>query len=62
MDVLFSDTSSDKGGFFDNNGGLDYHIPVVGGTGVVPGLKVVHVAVEMAPIAKVCAVLQIQIC
>jgi starch synthase len=34
-------------------GGLDYHIPVAGGRGTAPTLKVVHIAVEMAPIAKV---------
>lgn len=28
-------------------------MPVVGGTGTVPTLRVVHVAAEMAPIAKV---------
>ena len=41
-------------GFYDNNKGLDYHIPVQGGRGVMPTLRVVHVAAEMAPIAKVC--------
>lgn len=41
-------------GFFDNNGGLDYHIPVADAPlSSYPRLKVVHVAVEMAPIAKV---------
>lgn len=33
--------------------GLDYHIPVEGGTGTLPGLYIAHIAVEMAPIAKV---------
>ena len=62
------------GGFQDNNGGLDYHIPVDYGSQVdmiysdndddqsqevLPRdsrsstLSVVHIAVEMAPIAKV---------
>lgn len=40
-------------GFYDNNKGLDYHIPVEGGKGTMPTLRVVHVAAEMAPIAKV---------
>lgn len=42
-----------QGGFYDDNKGMDYHVPVVGGTGTVPTLRVVHVAAEMAPIAKV---------
>ncbi len=41
-------------GTYDNRGGLDYHIPVEGGVGARPApLHIVHVAVEMAPIAKV---------
>jgi hypothetical protein len=39
LDVVFSDSDS-GGGFFDSNGGLDYHIPVEGGSGKVPALKV----------------------
>ena len=36
---------------------MDYHVQVAGGTGTMPSLRVVHVASEMAPIAKVgCAV------
>lgn len=53
LDLVFSDSGDLHGGFYDNNGGLDYHVPIVGATGVMPGLKVAHVAVEMAPIAKV---------
>eukprot|EP00775_Hariotina_reticulata_P005611 gene5611-5849_t len=53
LDVVFADGPGAQAGFFDNNGGLDYHIPIEGGTGTMPGLKVVHIAVEMAPIAKV---------
>jgi hypothetical protein len=46
-----------QGGFTDNNKGMDYHVQVTGGTGTMPSLRVVHVASEMAPIAKVgCAV------
>jgi hypothetical protein len=39
LDVVFSDSVED-GGFYDNNGGLDYHIPIEGGKGTMPGLKV----------------------
>eukprot|EP00879_Flechtneria_rotunda_P007886 GHRR01008263.1.p1 GENE.GHRR01008263.1~~GHRR01008263.1.p1 ORF type:complete len:1096 (+),score=490.52 GHRR01008263.1:107-3289(+) len=53
LDVVFADGEGVTAGFYDSNGGLDYHIPIEGGIGVMPGLKVVHVAVEMAPIAKV---------
>lgn len=53
MDLVFTDTGAMTGGFYDNNGGLDYHIPVENGTGTLPGLYVAHIAVEMAPIAKV---------
>eukprot|EP01025_Chloroclados_australasicus_P026535 TRINITY_DN26388_c1_g1_i6.p1 TRINITY_DN26388_c1_g1~~TRINITY_DN26388_c1_g1_i6.p1 ORF type:complete len:800 (+),score=97.95 TRINITY_DN26388_c1_g1_i6:62-2461(+) len=53
MDVVFSDTGDLHGGFQDNNHGLDYHIPIQGGQGTLPGLNVVHISVEMAPIAKV---------
>lgn len=54
LDLVFQDAPGGGGqGFVDDNGGLDYHIPVEGGKGQAPALKVVHVAVEMAPIAKV---------
>ena len=59
LDAVFTDTdggSSAGSGFYDNNGGLDYHVPVVGADPAKhppPSLNVVHVAVEMAPIAKV---------
>lgn len=39
LDVVFAD-SADSQSFHDDNGGLDYHIPIEGGRGVVPGLKV----------------------
>ena len=38
---------------YDNKSGRDYHIPTRGGTAKKPSLHIVHVAVEMAPIAKV---------
>jgi len=68
LDAVFADTDGvgggdgDEGGggagsgFYDNNGGLDYHVPVVGADRALhppPVLSVVHIAVEMAPIAKV---------
>ena len=52
MDMVFSDTGDLHGGFYDNNGGLDYHVPVAGGRGEPPRLRIAHVSVEMAPIAK----------
>ncbi|KAA3478785.1 Soluble starch synthase 3, chloroplastic/amyloplastic [Gossypium australe] len=51
MDFVFSER--EDGGIFDNNGGADYHIPVVGGIVKEPPMHIVHIAVEMAPIAKV---------
>ena len=42
-----------SGAFYDNNGGFDYHVPTRGSVHARPKLSVVHVAVEMAPIAKV---------
>ncbi|GLI61875.1 hypothetical protein VaNZ11_004385 [Volvox africanus] len=53
MDLSFSDADSTSGGFVDDNGGLDYHIPVEGSATPRRSLNIVHVAVEMAPIAKV---------
>eukprot|EP00798_Chlamydomonas_sp_ICE-L_P004149 gene4149-14248_t len=54
MDMIFSDSTGLTSTFTDNNGGLDYHISVTGTKkGVEPRLKVIHIAVEMAPIAKV---------
>jgi hypothetical protein len=38
---------------YDNRDGRDYHIPVMGGTLSEPPLHIVHISVEMAPIAKV---------
>ncbi|KAK3284056.1 hypothetical protein CYMTET_8273, partial [Cymbomonas tetramitiformis] len=38
---------------WDNNSKLDYHVPLAGAVGPKPLLHVVHVAVEMAPVAKV---------
>jgi len=40
-------------GATDDNSKRGYHLPVAGGTGVVPKLHIAHAAVEMAPIAKV---------
>lgn len=52
MDVVFSDTGDLHGGFYDNNNGLDYHIACSGSNSQLPPLRIVHVTVEMAPIAK----------
>ncbi|XVF87733.1 hypothetical protein PTKIN_Ptkin18bG0144400 [Pterospermum kingtungense] len=51
MDFVFSER--EDGGIFDNKGGMDYHIPVFGGIVKEPPMNIVHIAVEMAPIAKV---------
>ncbi|ONM63014.1 dull endosperm1 [Zea mays] len=51
MDFVFSE--SEEGGIYDNRNGLDYHIPVFGSIAKEPPMHIVHIAVEMAPIAKV---------
>ncbi|KAK4764746.1 hypothetical protein SAY86_025836 [Trapa natans] len=51
MDFVFSE--KEDGGIFDNKDGIDYHIPVFGGIVKEPPMHIVHVTVEMAPIAKV---------
>ncbi|KAF8410727.1 hypothetical protein HHK36_003264 [Tetracentron sinense] len=51
MDFVFSE--KEDGGIYDNKNGMDYHIPVFGGVIKEPPMHIVHVAVEMAPIAKV---------
>ncbi|KAK4485077.1 hypothetical protein RD792_007685 [Penstemon davidsonii] len=51
IDFVFSER--EDGGNFDNKNGMDYHIPVFGGVVKEPPMHIVHVAVEMAPIAKV---------
>ncbi|KAG8046694.1 hypothetical protein GUJ93_ZPchr0008g14009 [Zizania palustris] len=51
MDFVFSE--SEEGGVYDNRNGTDYHIPVSGSTAKEPPIHIVHIAVEMAPIAKV---------
>ncbi|KAL5578838.1 hypothetical protein UlMin_011280 [Ulmus minor] len=51
MDFVFSE--KEDGGIFDNKNGMDYHIPVFGGVAKEPPMNIVHIAVEMAPIAKV---------
>lgn len=54
MDFVFSERGDDRGGIYDNRNGLDYHVPVKGGLLSQPPLDIIHIAVEMAPIAKVC--------
>ncbi|GAV85018.1 Glycos_transf_1 domain-containing protein/CBM_25 domain-containing protein/Glyco_transf_5 domain-containing protein [Cephalotus follicularis] len=51
MDFVFSE--KEDGGTFDNKNGTDYHIPVFGGVSKEPPMHIVHIAVEMAPVAKV---------
>ncbi|CAK9176069.1 unnamed protein product [Ilex paraguariensis] len=51
MDFVFSER--EDGGIFDNKNGMDYHLPVFGGVVKEPPMHIVHIAVEMAPIAKV---------
>ncbi|KAJ0017433.1 hypothetical protein Pint_09928 [Pistacia integerrima] len=51
MDFVFSER--EDGGIFDNKNGMDYHIPVSGSVAKEPPMHIVHIAVEMAPIAKV---------
>ncbi|KAL8130155.1 hypothetical protein V2J09_019310 [Rumex salicifolius] len=51
MDFVFSE--KEEGGIFDNKDRMDYHVPVFGGITKEPPMHVVHIAVEMAPIAKV---------
>lgn len=50
MDFVFSE--SEDGGLFDNNNDMDYHIPVFGGVSKESPMHIVHITVEMAPIAK----------
>lgn len=49
LDFVFSNSD----GLYDNRGGLDYNVAVQGSVVEEPSLYAVHIAVEMAPIAKV---------
>jgi starch synthase len=51
LDFVFADAQ--EGGRCDNASGLDYHLAAGGSVVAEPPLYVVHVAVEMAPVAKV---------
>ncbi|KAL9255092.1 Soluble starch synthase 3, chloroplastic/amyloplastic-like protein [Drosera capensis] len=51
MDFVFSE--KEDGGVFDNKDGMDYHVPVYGGITKESPMHIVHISVEMAPIAKV---------
>lgn len=53
MDFVFSERGDEHGGLYDNRNGMDYHVAVVGGILREPPMHIVHIAVEMAPIAKV---------
>ena len=52
MDFVFSDGIA-EGSTYDNHFGKDYHVPIEGSTETMPPLHVMHISVEMAPIAKV---------
>ena len=51
-DFVFSDGPEEHASY-DNNGGLDFHLPLQGASATQPPMHIMHVAVEMAPIAKV---------
>ena len=53
MDFVFTDAGQAGAGRYDSQYGLDYHVQIGGALGGPPTLRIVHVAVEMAPIAKV---------
>jgi len=53
LDMVFSDSGTTSGGFFDSNHGLGYHVPIGGSRVPQPSLSICHISVEMAPIAKV---------
>ena len=54
LDFVFTDDARSMSGRYDSKNGLDYHAPIFGASGgSKPTLRIVHVAVEMAPIAKV---------
>lgn len=61
MDFVFSEKESDDG-VFDNKNGMDYHIPVSEGVSKEPPMHIVHISVEMAPIAKVIFELGLTMC
>ncbi|WIA17469.1 hypothetical protein OEZ85_014309 [Tetradesmus obliquus] len=53
LDFVFSNVPGGDG-LYDSRSGFDYHLPITGGIGKMPGrLHVVNIAVEMAPVAKV---------
>ena len=54
MDFYFKDTQANGQGNYDSKYGLDYHVNITGAAGGGdPIMRVVNIAVEMAPIAKV---------
>ena len=57
MDFVFSE--SEEGGTYDNRNGMDYHVPVSDSMAKEPPMHIVHIAVEMAPVAKVNVLLTI---
>lgn len=57
LDMVFSDSGTTSGGFYDSNHGLGYHVPISGSRVPQPSLSICHISVEMAPIAKVSTLL-----
>ena len=53
MDFVFTDAPNAGAGRYDSQYGLDYHATIGAAAGAAPALRIVQVAVEMAPIAKV---------
>ncbi|KAF6993850.1 hypothetical protein CFC21_010678 [Triticum aestivum] len=51
MDFVFSEWEED--GIYDNRNGMDYHIPVSDSIETENYMRIIHIAVEMAPVAKV---------
>lgn len=60
MDFVFSE--SEEGGIYDNRNGVDYHIPVSGSIAKETPMHIVHIAVEMAPVAKVIHISKLNFC
>ena len=52
MDFVFCN-SDGPDAQFDSKGGYDYHVPIKDAIAVEPPLHICHIAVEMAPVAKV---------
>ncbi|KAK8486974.1 hypothetical protein V6N13_030862 [Hibiscus sabdariffa] len=51
--IEFVLSEKEDGGTFDNKNGMYYHMPILGGIVKEPPTHIVHIAIEVAPIAKV---------